>query len=107
MGVTAAGRARVIARTGKFLRAWWPELLAAALLTAIGLAGQKDDPLFAAFVAIFGAIFWAMGRRHRMTPLRQTMEQTRDEVRAVRDILTDAPPDESDDDGRPHLSVVR
>jgi hypothetical protein len=60
-------------RTGHAVRAnlriWWPELLVAAMLTAIAFAGQKDDPLFAIFCGLIGAIFWALGFRHRHRPI--------------------------------------
>ena len=68
---------------------WWPELLCAALLTAVAFAGQPNDLLFAVFCALIGAAFWAMGFRHRRTPLRARVEQIGETVSQVHDILTE------------------
>lgn len=65
------------------LRSWWPELLAAAILIAICFAGQKDDPLFAILEGIIGAIFWAMGFRHRHLPLAVAIHETHEGIRRV------------------------
>lgn len=71
-------------------REWWPEATCAALLLVIAFAGQKDDPLFAVFCAITGAIFWAMGIRHRRLPLQATLDGVRQDVSEVREIITAA-----------------
>jgi hypothetical protein len=68
---------------------WWPELLCAALLTAVAFAGQPNDLLFAVFCALIGAAFWAMGFRHRRTPLHARVDQIGETVDEVRDILTE------------------
>ena len=58
------------------LRAWWPELLCAAILAVISFAGQPDDFLFAVFVAIMVGIGWALGFRHRHHPVIDAIHET-------------------------------
>ncbi len=87
------------------LRAWWPELLAAAVLAAAGLAGQKDDPLFAVFEGIVAGIFWAMGFRHRHLPLGRVIRDTHDGMSRIEDQLKASVPQEGT--ARPPLAVVR
>lgn len=82
------------------LKIWWPELLVIAMLTAIGFAGQPDDPLFAVFCGLIGAIFWALGFRHRHLPFMQTIRRI--DARLDEALARDEPEPE-----RPHLAVVR
>lgn len=101
---TSGGTARRLAR------AWGPELLTAALLTAIAFAGQRDDPLFAIFMGIAGAIFWYMGFRHRQTPLHAKVGRVQDTVDDIRDMLVQDDHDVQDGQGArntTHLRVIR
>lgn len=75
------------AALARFMHEWWPEMLCAAMLTAIAFAGQSDDWLFSVFCAIIGAIFWAMGHRHRRLPMQVTLDGVKQDVRETRDIL--------------------
>ena len=77
-------------RAARLFKEWWPECLTAALLVVIGMAGQKDDPLFAVFCAIIGALFWVMGWRHRRLPLQATLEGVRQDVRDLGEVITTA-----------------
>ena len=65
------------------LRAWWPEVLAGGILVVIAFAGQKDDLFFAIFAVIYGAIFWAMGFRHRHLPLAVAIRDTHSRIRRM------------------------
>lgn len=82
------------------LRSWWPEALAAAILIAICFAGQKDDPLFAIVEGIIGAIFWAMGFRHRHLPLAVAIHETHEGMRRMEEKLN------RDEVPRPAGSVI-
>ena len=66
----------------RLARELWPEIICAALLILIGMAGQKDDPLFAGFVVVMLGIGEAMGLRHRRLPLQATLEGVRQDVSA-------------------------
>lgn len=88
------------------LREWWPELLCVALLIAIALAGQKDDPLFAAFVAIIGGIFWGMGHRHRGLPLHRKVDRMTDAVGEMVDEMKADREPEPREQG-PRLRLIR
>lgn len=109
-----AGTARNAA--GRFLRAWWPELLACSILAAVGSAGQRNDPFFAVFMVICGFIFWAMGFRHRVTPLHTKVDridgnvtEVQGTINAVHTMLAEQDvQDEPDDLVHPdrHLHVV-
>lgn len=83
-------RPRISGAARSSLRTWWPELITTALLVAIALAGQKDDPLFAVFCALIGAIFWAMGFRHRHLPLAIAIRDTHESMRRVEHKLDEA-----------------
>lgn len=88
-------------------KTWWPELLCAALLSAVACAGQPDDLLFAIFCAVTGAIFWAMGFRHRRTPLHARIDRISETVTEVRDLLADDGGDRAGgDSARPVLRLV-
>lgn len=88
------------------LRAWWPELLTVALLIVTGAAGQRDDPLFAMFTAIVGAIFWSMGWRHRRLPLHAKLDRMAGTVDEVHEMLLAADSDAAGGDGAPRLRLV-
>lgn len=59
----------------RLARAWWPETITVALLAAIACAGQANDPLFSVVEAIVLAAGWAMGRRHRLTPVHAKLDR--------------------------------
>lgn len=100
-----AGTARKIAR------GWWPESIAVALLTAIAFAGQKDDALFSVFCFIVMAIAWAMGRRHRLTPLHAKLDRIGNVVNETyAAVLAEDVQDDQDEQGvrnTTHLRVIR
>jgi hypothetical protein len=85
-------------------RRWWPELLTAAIIIAISQAGQKDDLLFAFFLAVVMAIGWALGIRHRRLPLGDKIDKVGRDVTEVRDILL---ADDDAADASPGLHIVR
>jgi hypothetical protein len=58
-----------------YLRTWWPEGLFLAVMAAVALAGQPDDPLFAIFCTIVCAIGWGMGFRHRHRPIIEVIRR--------------------------------
>lgn len=99
----------MIARLRANLRSWWPELLVGALLVVIAFAGQKDDPLFAAFCAVIGAGFWALGFRHRRLSLHKMIGDVRQDVADVKDIVLTIAEDPEGKPGRPPrpLRLVR
>lgn len=88
------------------LRRWYPELITAAVIVVIGLAGQKDDPLFAFFLAVVMGVGWVMGIRHRRLPLGDKIDKVGRDVTEVRDILL-ADDDAAEPDPGPGLHVVR
>lgn len=97
---------RRAARGARFSRQWWPELLCAAILAAIGFAGQRDDPLFAIFEGLIVGVAWAMGHRHRTLPLHRKVDGLTD---GVRDLIDEVRQDREAPvapDG-PQLRIVR
>lgn len=87
-------------------RRWWPELLAGGLLVLIGCAGQKDDPLFAVFVAVTLAIGWGMCARHRVRPLHEKVDRIGAGVRELLDETRGQHEPAAQEPG-PRLRVVR
>jgi hypothetical protein len=85
-------------------RAWWPELLYAAFLTPVGFAAGKDGLWTVMFCLVFGAVFWAMGFRHRRTPLHAKVDRITETVSEVKDLLTDGAPPAGK---RPGLAVLK
>jgi len=92
---------RIIRRT---LRAWWPELIWVVLLTLMAFSGDGYPPLASMVIGVFGAIFWAMGFRHRRTPLHDKVDRITETVGEVKDILTDGAPPAGK---RPGLAVLK
>jgi hypothetical protein len=89
---------------GRALRAWWPELLYAAFLTPIGFVAGKDGLWTVMFCLVFGAVFWAMGFRHRRTPLHAKVDRISETVDDVKDILTTQAPAQAP---YPELTVLK
>jgi hypothetical protein len=88
------------------LRRWYPELITAAVIVAISQAGQKDDLLFAFFLAVVMTVGWVMGIRHRRLPLGDKIDKVGRDVTEVRDILL-ADDDAAEPEPGPGLHVVR
>lgn len=101
----------------RLAREWWPEIALAAFFAFVGLcftAGgpkQVRDSLFAVGYTVFMiALGWWMGWRHKRLPMQATLNDTRQDVKEVKDIVTTMVtgmdvPDEGPE--RPRLKVVR
>lgn len=77
----ATGRTRALSS----LRAWWPELAAAAILTATGCAPAHGTLFLAVFCACMIGIGWAMGHRHRTLPLTRQVREIWETTRRIED----------------------
>lgn len=89
------------------LRLWWPECLFAGILSIFVLVRAKDGTLFVIFEAIVVTIGWAMGFRHRRTPLHDKLDKLGKDVKDVKGILLDEAGDEPGDVPGPSLRIVR
>lgn len=87
------------------LRTWYPEVLAAAILIAVGFAGQRDDPLFAVFEGVVVAIGWGMCARHKHLPLHDKLNRVGRDVEQVRDLIIGAVAEAEDDEPSPSAKL--
>ena len=90
------------ARLSKKLRAWWPELTAAAVVGLIAIAPVGGAWFLGGFSGTLMTIGWLMARRHKSLPLGDKIDGLTD---MVRQSLADD--EDQDEASRPRLSVVR
>ena len=69
------------ARLSKKLRAWWPELTAAAVVGLIAIAPVGGAWFLGGFSGTLMTIGWLMARRHKSLPLGDKIDRLTQAVR--------------------------